>query len=173
VPALFTRSRLAVAVILASAALLAYVVFGGSDEDKILFRLKELASAVETRADETNVVLRVARINRVFKEGLEPTVSFSAPELPARSGIRELAVLAGEAPQAFGEFKLSLGATDIHVEGTLARAVSQVVLSGARGGELHGDRRSVRFELHRSGGEWRVSAIDVAQKSPEQPEARP
>ena len=167
------RSRIAFAVVIASVALLSYVIFGSSDEDKILFRLKELARAVETRSDETNVLLRTARINGVFKDGLEPNVTFSAPELPSKSGIRELAVLAGEAPRAFGEFKLALGATDIHIEGPLARAVSEVVLTGARGGELHGDRRSVRFELHRSGSEWRVSHIDVAQKSPQQPEARP
>jgi hypothetical protein len=165
--------RLALGVIFASLALLAYVVFGSSDEDKILLRIKELASAVETRPDETNVVLRIGRINGVFKEGLEPDVTFSAPELGQRAGIRDLAVLAGEALQVFGEFKLAVGATDVQVDGAVAHAESQMILTGARGSELHGDRRSVRFELRRSGGEWRVTRIDVGAKSLEQPEARP
>ncbi len=169
----FNRSRVALAVVVASVALLAYVIFGGSDEDKILARLKELASAVETKTDETNIVLRTARINGVFKEGLDPMVVFSAPELQTQRGIRDLATLAGGAGQAFGEISLGIGATDIHVEGNLARAVSQVTLTGTRGGELRREERNVRFELRRWEGEWRVSAIDVAAKSEAQPEARP
>jgi ketosteroid isomerase-like protein len=167
------RSRVALAVVVASVALLAYVILGGSDEDKILARLKELASAVETKTDETNIVLRTARINGVFKQALDPMVTFNAPELQTQRGIRELATLAGGAGQAFGEISLGIGATDIHVEGNLARAVSQVTLTGTRGGELRREERSVRFELRRWEGEWRVSAIDVAAKSEAQPEARP
>jgi hypothetical protein len=172
-PAVLTRRRVALAVIAASALLLAYVIFGGSDEDKILARLKELASAIETRSDETNVLLRTARINGVFKEALAPAVTFTAPELPSHATVRELAVLAAEAPQVYGDLTVSIGATDIRIEGSTAHAVSDVTLTGARGGELRRERRAVRFTLVRSGGEWRVSEIAVADKSREQPEARP
>jgi hypothetical protein len=168
-----TRSRIALGVVIASLALLAYVIFGGSDEDKILARLKEVASAVETKTDETNVLFRTARINGVFKEALDPNVAFSAPELPSQHGISNLAKLAAQAPEAFGDITLAIGATDIHVEKSAARAVSQVTLTGSRGGELRRERRNVRFELVRSSGEWRVSAIDVEARSEEQPEARP
>lgn len=170
---MLTRSRLALGVVVASLALLAYVIFGGSDEDKILARLKELASAVETKPDETNVVFRTARINGVFKEALDPAVAFSAPELPSQSGIQNLATLAAQAPQLYGDVTLSVGATDIHVEKSFVRAVSQVTLTGSRGGELRRETRNVRFELKRSGGDWRVSAIDVEAPSEAQPEARP
>ena len=170
---MLNRSRLALVVVIASLALLAYVIFGASDEDRILARLKELASAVETKTDETNIVFRTARINGVFKQGLEPTVTLSAPELQTQSGIRELATLAAQAPQVYGDLTLSIGATDIHVEGAVARAVSQVTLTGNRGGELRREERNVRFELHRAGGEWRVTAIHVAERSEAQPEARP
>jgi ketosteroid isomerase-like protein len=170
---MLNRSRIALVVVIASVALLAYVIFGASDEDQILARLKELASAVETKTDETNIILRTARINGVFKEGLEPTVTLTAPELQSQSGIRELATLAGQAPQVYGDLTLSIGSTDIHVEGAAARAVSQVTLTGTRGGELRREQRNVRFELKQSGGEWRVSAIDVEAKSEAQPEARP
>jgi hypothetical protein len=168
----FLRSRWALVLVLASVALLAYVIFGGSDEDKILVRVKELASAVETRADES-IVFRTARINKAFKDGLESDVTFRAPELASKSGVRELALLAAEAGQMFGSVRLSVGATDVHVEGADARAVSEITLTSERGNELHGDRRSVRFELRRSGGEWRVRSIDVAAKGGEPPEARP
>lgn len=165
--------RLAIALIVASLVVLAYVVFGGSDEDKVLARLKEVARAVETRSDETNVLLRTARVNGVFKAALTPDVTFTAPELESQTGIRALAVLAGDAPARFGEVTLSVGATDIHVEGAIAHAVSQVTLTAARGGELRRDQRNVRFELRRSGGDFRISAIDVEPKQEAQPEARP
>lgn len=167
------RSRAAWLVIAASLLLLGYVLLGASDEDEIVARLKELASAVETKPDETNVLLRTARIKGAFEQGLAPSVRFSAPELGSKSGIRELAVLAGQAPNAFGSITIDIGATDVHVDGALAHAVSQVTLTGERGGELRRDRRSVRFELQRSGGAWRVSAIEAEPKSEEQPEARP
>jgi ketosteroid isomerase-like protein len=170
---MFRGRRLAVLSIVVSAALLAYVAWGGSDEDKILARLKELARAIETRTDETNVVLRTARINGIFKQALEPAVTFTAPELEAQTGIRPLAVLAGQAPESFGDVTVSVGATDIHIEGSIAHAVSQVTLTGSRGGELRRDQRNVRFELRRSSGDWRVNAIDVGPKSEAQPEARP
>ena len=169
---MFSRSRVALAVIALSVALLAYVVFGSSDEDRVLLRVKELASAVETRSDES-IVFRTARIDKVFKASLEPDVTFRAPELPAESGIRALALLAAGAGQTFGSVRLSVGATDVHVDHDVAHAVSEITLTSERGNELHGDRRSVRFELRRAGGDFRVRSIDVAPKSSEQPEARP
>ena len=165
--------RVALALVVVSAAVLAWVVWGGSDEDKILARIKELARAVETRPDETNVLARTARINGVFKEALEPNVTFSAPELPSQMGSRPLALLAGQAPQSFGDVTLSVGATDIHVDHAVAHAVSQVTLTGSQGGELRREQRNVRFELARHGGDWRVAAIEVEARSEAQPEARP
>jgi len=165
--------RLAVALIVVSAAVLAYVVWGGSDEDKILARLKEVAHAIETRPGETNYLARTARINGVFKDALEPTVTFSAAELAGTTGVRPLAVLAGSAPESFGDVTVSVGATDIHVEGALAHAVSQVTLTGSRGGELRREQRNVRFELRRAGRDWRVGAIEVEAQREAQPEARP
>jgi hypothetical protein len=165
--------RLALVLITGSLLLLAYVVFGGSDEDRILARLKEVARAVETRADETNVLLRTARINGVFKQAMEPGVTFTAPELTSQSGAGSLATLAGQAPARFGDVTLAVGATDIHVEGAIAHAVSQVTLTASRGGELRRDQRNVRFELRHSGGEWRIGAIEVEPTKEAQPEARP
>jgi hypothetical protein len=169
-----SRTHLALGLTVGSAALLAYALFGDSDEEKIMARLKELAHAVETRSDES-IVFRQARVNRTFKEALEQTVSFRAPELSTTTGIPELSKLAAVAPQGFGEIALTVGETDIRIddEANLARAVSLVTLTGSRGGELRREKRHVRFTLHESGGEWRVVEIDVEARSNEQPEARP
>jgi ketosteroid isomerase-like protein len=154
-------------------ARLADVVLGGAPQAKKIARRKEVARPVETRADETNVLLRTARINGVFKQALEPDVTFTAPELGSVSGTRALAVLAGEAAVNFGDVTVSVGATDIHVEGGIAHAVSQVTLTAARAGELRREQRNVRFELRRSTGDWRVGAIEVEPTKEAQPEARP
>jgi phosphoribosylformylglycinamidine synthase len=170
---MFTSRRLGLALVAASLALLAYVVFGSSDEDKVLARIKEVARAVETRADETNVVLRTGRINGVFKDALAPDVTFTAPELGSATGVRALAVLAGDAGLRFGAITVSVGATDVHVDGALVHAVSQVTLSASQNGELRRELRTVRFELRRSGGDFRIGAIEVEPSKEAQPEARP
>jgi hypothetical protein len=169
-----SRTHLALGLTIASGALLAYALLGDSDEEKIMARLRELSHAVETHADES-VVFRQARVNKTFKEALEPNVSLRAPELPTTVGIPDLVKLAVIAPQGFGEIALSVGETDIRIEdeANLARAVSLVTLTGSRGGELRREKRHVRFTLHESGGEWRVVEIDVEARSEEQPEARP
>jgi hypothetical protein len=169
-----SRTHLAVGLTVASLSLLGYALFGDSDEEKIMARLKELAHAVQTRSDES-IVFRQARVNDTFKDALEPQVSLRAPELPTTTGIRELVKLATVAPQGYGEIALTVGETDVRIddEANLARAVSLVTLTGSRGGELRREKRHVRFTLHESGGEWRVVEIDVEARSNEQPEARP
>lgn len=169
-----SRTHLAVGLTVASAGLLVYALVGDSDEQKIMARLKELAHTVETRSDES-IVFRQARVNKTFKEALEPTVSLRAPELPTTTGITELAKLAAIAPQGFGEIALTVGETDVRIddEANLARAVSVVTLTGSRGGELRREKRHVRFTLHESGGDWRVVEIEVEARSNEEPEARP
>ena len=92
-------------------------------------------------------------------------------QIASANTLGKSATLAGQTPQVYGDLTLSVGSTDIHVEDTHARAVSQVTLTGTRGGELRRDQRNVRFELKQRGGEWRVSAIDVEAKSEAQPEA--
>jgi hypothetical protein len=169
-----SRTHLALALVVGSLLLLGYALLGGSDEEEIMARLKELAHAVETRSDES-VIFRQARLNSVFKEALEETASLRAPELPATTGVQELVKLATLAPQGFGEVALSVGETDIRIDDDahLARAVSVVTLTGSRGGELRREKRHVRFTLHESGGDWRVVEIEVEARTNEEPEARP
>src|SRR5688572_14612716 len=134
----FARKHVAVGVIVLSVLLLVYALTGSSDEDRIVLRLKELASAVDTKEGE-NVVFRTARLNGLFKEVFEPNVTFSAPELPTTTGSRELAALAGQTTRFSPEFRLSIGETDVRIDGEEARVVSVVTLTGTREGELRQD----------------------------------
>lgn len=170
----FSRRAAALAVVIASVGLLGYVLFHESDEDRILARLEGLARAVETSPGE-NMAFRTLRLKKLFEEVLEPQVRFSAAELDDTTGRQQLAALAGSAPNTFGNLDVSIGSTDIRInrERGDAEVASQVTLTSTRGGELRRDTRHVQFELTKSDGEWRVSAIRVAPKTDEEPEARP
>lgn len=121
------------------------------------------------------MAFRTLRLKKLFEEALEPQVRFSAAELDDTTGRQQLAALAGSAPNTFGNLDVSIGSTDIRInrERGDAEVASQVTLTSTRGGELRRDTRHVQFELTKSDGEWRVSAIRVAPKTDEEPEARP
>jgi hypothetical protein len=167
-----SRKHIAIGVIVASVLLLVYALLGSSDEDRIIARLKELASAVETKEGES-LVFRTARINGVFKEALDKNAALTSPELGTTTGRQELAALAGQATRMSPEFQVSLGETDVRIEGEEARVVSVVTLTGTREGELRRDQRHVRFLLRKAGGDWRGGARAGDAKSEDQPEARP
>jgi hypothetical protein len=168
------RRTLWALVVAASLAVLGWLIFGASDEAEILARLDELANAVETKRDE-NMAFRALRLRPIFEEGLEPGATLRAPELSDTHGVKALTALAASVPRFYGEFAVSIGETDVHVERAAheARVTAGVTVTGMLGGELRRDKRVVRFTLRERGGEWRVELIDVAPKTHEQPEARP
>ena len=167
-----SRTHVAVGVIVASLLVLVYALLGSSDEDRIVTRLKELASAVETKEGES-LIFRMARINGAFKEALTTNAALSAPELGTTTGQKELAMLAGQANRFSSTFQVSIGETDVRIDGDEARVVSVVTLTGLQEGELRRDLRHVRFLLRKSEGDWKVASIDVQARSEDQPEARP
>jgi hypothetical protein len=169
-----SRRTLALLVVVASLAVLGWVLFGESDEAKILARLEELANAVETRKDE-NLAFRALRLRPIFEEGFEPGAALRAPELPDTHGVKQLTALGASVPRYYGELDVSIGETDVHVEKEAheARVTAGVTVTGSLGGELRRDKRVVRFTLRERDGEWRVELIDVAPKTHEEPEARP
>lgn len=169
-----SRRTVAALLVLGSLALLAWLLFSDSDEAKIMARLEELAHAVETKQNE-NMAFRALRLKGVFAEGLEPGASLRAPELPDTNGVEALTALGASVPRVYGELDVSIGETDVRIDRAAreARAVSTVTVIGTAGGELRRDVRTVRFTLVERDGEWRVSFIEVAEKTDEQMEARP
>jgi hypothetical protein len=168
------RRTLAWIGVVAALAVLAWLLFGASDEAKILARLDELADAVETKRDE-NLAFRALRLRPIFERGFEPGATLRAPELSDTHGVKALTALAASVPRFYGEFDVGIGETDVHVERAAHEALvtAGVTLTGTLGGELRRDKRVVRFTLRERDGEWRVELIDVAPKTNEQPEARP
>ncbi len=169
-----SRRTLAIIVLAASAAALGWLIFGGSDEERIRAQLIKLCDAVGTREGEA-LPFRTARLNGAFTELLQPDVTFDAPELERAQGIRQLSLLASSGPRLFGQFSVSLEQTEISLDqkAKQARATALVLLTGDGGGELRRDRRTVQFQLSKADGDWKVYGIQVAAKTDEQPEARP
>ncbi|HEX6278321.1 MAG TPA: hypothetical protein VFZ53_34985 [Polyangiaceae bacterium] len=169
-----SRRLLAWLAVAVAAGVLGWLAFGESDETKILARLDELASAVETRSDE-NMAFRALRLKPIFEAGFEPGALLRAPELQDTSGVKALTALAASVPRFYGELDVGIGETDVHVEkaANQARVTAGVTVTGRIGGELRRDKRVVRFTLTKRDGEWRVELIDVAPKTHEEPEARP
>ena len=169
-----SRRGAAILAIVASLGVLAWLALGDSDEAKILARLDELASAVETQPDE-NMAFRALRLKPIFEEGFEPGASLRAPELPDTSGVKDLTTLAAGVPRFYGELDVSIDETDVRIDRAAheARVSAGVTVTGTVGGELRRDKRVVRFTLRERDGEWRVEAIDVEPKTHEEPEARP
>jgi hypothetical protein len=173
---LFALSRRAVAliVLLGSAALLGWLLFAESDEQRILANLQRLALAVGTRKGEA-ITFRTARLNGVFKELLAPDVTLDAPELERAQGIKELGLLGASAPRVYGDFEVGIGESDVQLDAKAKRATvsARVTLTGSRGGELRRDSRTVHFHLAVHEGQWKVYGIQVAAATDEEPEARP
>ena len=144
------------------AAFVAWLLLSDSNEEKIRARLDDLAIAVGWAQDE-NLAFRALRLKSHFAEALDPNVRFSAPELPATTGSHALTQLAASAPRFFGELDVSIGATDVDVNEAEATATSEVTLTG-NSGDFTRDTRRVQFTLRASGGEWRVSRIEVEAK---------
>jgi hypothetical protein len=155
-----SRRALALVVLFGSAALLGWLLFAESDEQRILNNLQQLASAVGTREGEA-ITFRTARLNGVFKELLHPDVTLDAPELERVRGLKELGLLAASAPRFYGDFEVSIGETDVGLDAKAkqAKATARVTLEGSRGGELRRDSRTVLFHLVLHDGEWKVYGI--------------
>jgi len=169
-----SRRAVAVAVLIGSAALLGWLFFAESDEQRILSNLQRLTAALGTREGEA-ITFRTARLNGEFKELLHPDVTLDAPELERAQGIQALSLLAASAPRVYGDFDVSIGETDVDLASKSKRATvtARVTLEGSRGGELRRDSRTVHFHMVVHDGEWKVYGMQVAAATDEEPEARP
>ena len=92
-----SRRAVAVAVLIGSVALLGWLFFAESDEQRILSNLQRLTAVLGTREGEA-ITFRTARLNGEFKELLHPDVTLDAPELERAQGIQALSLLAASAP---------------------------------------------------------------------------
>ncbi len=142
--------------------------FSESDEDKIRGLLERLEAAVRVTEDDTNVVVRGARMKNELSAIFIKEVSFDIPELSnVSAGRDELIGLATKAPQLWRTATVDLSGLVITLdEGAMGGiAVGDAHLDATRHeGSLHRDTRKISVSLEKIDGEWRIIALTVSAK---------
>jgi phosphoribosylformylglycinamidine synthase len=140
--------------------------FASNDEDEIRALLERLETAVAVRG-QSNPVVRMAQINKEFKEIFIKEVSFQIPELTSKgAGRRDLAKLAAAAPRLYSSAEVDLDglAIDVDDQGLSAVAQGEATLSGIKGGQPSRDTREVALRLDKIDGDWRIVSAYASRK---------
>jgi hypothetical protein len=150
-------------------AIAVYALFlSESDEDRIRALLEKLEDAVAVSPDDTNVVVRAARVKNLFGEIFDKEVGYQIPELDAVSrGRAELGAVASKAPELWRSASVDLDALVITVDNTgmSAVAVGPASLNATRqNGQLENDTRTVSMTFDKIEGEWRVVRLSVSAR---------
>ncbi len=147
-----------------------YLVFGDSDQKRVLGALRELGAAVSSRAAESDRE-HAARLRAALERHALPNVSLSAPELGTVEGREELVALLARAEGT--SLTVGIEQADVRVDSKRAQATLLVSLLVRVPGEERRQVRTLSADLVRRGSELRVSALALSAPSREQPEARP
>ncbi len=149
----------------AIAAAIYFGFFARSDEEQIRKAVARLAHAVEVRPDDSNVIVRTARVRSELNEVLDENVHVSVPELTnLRQGRREVAEAASQASLAYRSAEIDVADLQIKFDPTheSAKAGGRATLRATtRAGEDRRDMRAVDFLLRKDGGAWRITSVTV------------
>lgn len=140
--------------------------FADTDEERIRSRLDQLEDVIVVTADDTNVMVRTARVKKEFVEIFVKEVTIEIPELTeVHTGRDELIGLAGNAPQLYRTASVSLGGLHIDVDKSKTSAVAygEVTLNATRhNGEIESDTRIVSLRFDKVEDEWRIVSVNVS-----------
>ena len=151
--------------------------FGPTDEELVRSRLDALASAIEVKPSEQNVVLRAARIKEAFGSIFVKDVALAIPELTElRSGRKELVQVAAQAMSLYRAAWVDVTSLGIDIDkmGLSAVASGKVTLHAtSHGGEAQLDTRTVSLRFDKVEGKWLIVSVSVSTKGDEQGESEP
>jgi hypothetical protein len=160
-----TRNKALIGAALVAVAVAIYFVFlAGSDEEKVRAVVQRLAHAVEVRPDDTNALVRAARMKRALEDLVDEDVRLSVPELGARQGRQGLVELGAMASAAYS--KVTIDPHDVAIKldpsKTTAKVGGRVTASGTTGmGEDRRDERAFDLLMRKENGSWKVTSITV------------
>jgi hypothetical protein len=147
-----------------------------SEEDRILARLRQGATAVRVQPRESPEQRR-ERIARAFEEVFAAEVDATIPDLPKATGPRErLTEAAARLGTGYEQAELLLEQPTVTVgsSGLEASVQTRAVLSGQSASSgLRTDNREVGLRLRKTDGNWQIVALTAAAPSTVEPEARP
>jgi hypothetical protein len=167
---LVSRRNLGLGLLVVMAAGGAYLMFGASDQKRVLNLLRELAAAMSSLPGESELA-RGRRLRAVLTRSTVPAVRLSVPELGAFEGPEAIARLLELAEGR--RVRLTIEQSDVRLRGSRAEATLLTTLIVNLPAEERRQSRTLSVELVREKQEFRVASVAVSAQSSEQPEARP
>ncbi|HYO97232.1 MAG TPA: hypothetical protein VER33_22130 [Polyangiaceae bacterium] len=167
----FGRRRYVPWVLLAMLALGAFLLWGPSDERRILAALHELAAACSEQPGDTPNGRR-ARVLAGLGRNTTAELVVVAPEVGVIEGREAVAEWLALAQGFIARIQVEQASVSIADE-QHARANLVGTLIFRSSIEERRDTRSAQAELVRHDGQWRVVRLDIGSRPPESPEARP
>ncbi|MFZ5892217.1 MAG: hypothetical protein ACOY0T_14260 [Myxococcota bacterium] len=165
-----TRRKVVSGVLVLSALVGAYLVWGPSDQRRVLSVLRELllsASALPNDDERS----RRRRVESALARLTLPSLSLSIPELGLLEGHAAILELLDTASGS--AFEVNIEQSDVRLARNSADATLLVALTLTALGERRRQVRTVTAELVRHSDGFRVSRLVASAESREQPEARP
>lgn len=113
-----------------------------------------------------------ADVGAVVGERFAETAVVTIGAAPPLSGRAAIARAIAER-LARGRVVVTLSALEVSVSRNRARATGRVGLSESQSGDLHADERRFVASLDHAGDAWRITGVEIAAETHEEPEARP
>jgi hypothetical protein len=164
------RGRFGVVLLLMLAGLGGYLVFGASDERRVLGVLRELGATLTTQSGDSDTS-RQRRVESALLRLASPGIVLEIPELGQTTGAGRIAALLASAEGI--PMRLSIEQSSVNLEGARAQATLLVSLSFDSRGEERIEKRTLTAQLSRRGSVFLIETLRVSSRSREQPEARP
>lgn len=164
------RTTLASGLVLLGVAGGGYLLFGGSDERRILSSLRELGAAASSLPAESDRE-RGRRLRAALARLTLPSVTLSVPELGTFEGWDEI-LGAFALADGYG-LRVGIEQSEVRVRQNRADATLLVSLVAKVPGEERRQKRTLSVELKRTGARFLVASIAVSSSVDEPPEARP
>lgn len=171
-----SRGRIATFGALA-AILIAFAVWyftRPSDEQKIRDQVARVAAAVKVTEDDTNPLVRLARIRGIFKDTLDKDVHVSLADVPtlprSGSGRDQLAETATQATAIFRSADVDLSSVEVKLDDARLQAevkAKATLVAVGRDAKSRRESRAVDFHVVLMDGTWRVTSITVWAKDPD------
>jgi hypothetical protein len=164
------RRRLGIALLIVLAGVGAYLVFGASDERRVLAVLRELSAAVSVQPGDTDAS-RHQRVHSALVRLATPELTLETPELGRHTGSESIVALLGQAGGV--ALRVAIEQSSVHTEADRAQVTLLVAFSLNRLGEERRQKRTVSAELSRGPRGFLLERLRVSSPSREQPEPRP
>jgi hypothetical protein len=148
----------------------AYLLFGASDQRRILSSLRELAASASSLPGESDAA-RGQRFRAALARLSLPTLTLSIPELGTFEGRDE--IVAAFAQGDGLNLHFSIEQSDVRVKQGRAEATLRMSIVVKVPGEERRQIRTVSAELTRRRDAFLISALSVSIRADDPPEARP